>query len=141
MVYFYVQQQNSSFSEDHRGVISFKSAKLNEGGAMDPVTGTFTAPVPGIYKFEFTAVFSTSRKNILRPKLLIIFLNVNGWHAYVASSSLPTDTDDSLSLSSSLRLKKGDKVTLSKSQQGDLDFYDHHQPTHFSGWLVEEDLV
>ena len=63
-------QRNSSFSKDHHGLlepsrISFESVQLNEGGAMNPITGTYTFPVPGIYKFEFTAHFSTPEEKTI----------------------------------------------------------------------------
>ena len=52
-VHFYVQR-NSSFSNEET-IISFEFARLNEGEAMNLTSGTFTAPVPGIYHFEFSA--------------------------------------------------------------------------------------
>jgi len=116
--------------------------RLNEGGAMDPTKGIFTAPVPGIYKFELTAYFFTHTDDTFILKFVLILLKVNeDWHVDKAYSPLTTRTDDFLSMSTSLRLKKGDIVRLYKDQIGVLDFYEHHQHTHFSGWLVEEDLV
>jgi len=45
-----------------------------------------------------------------------------------------------VSLAASLRLKAGDRVNLFNTGDGILyDNADHY--THFTGWLVEEDLV
>jgi len=52
--FFYVQRHNSFFQSN--AVIQWELERLNEGGAFDMATGVFTAPVPGIYHFEFHGV-------------------------------------------------------------------------------------
>jgi len=111
-------------------------ARLNEGEAFDLSSGVFTVPVAGIYHFDFSVV----KDDVYQ--VLGIQLQVNGvvvgnayTHQGYSSSSKQMTT---ASLSSSLRLKVNDKVTLLKMDGGLVD-NEWHQ-THFTGWLVEEDL-
>ena len=70
-----------------------------------------------------------------------IILRVNGdnvGRAYTGSGV--TGSYDSLSISASFRLKANDQVSLYKAGVGAL-FDDSAHYTHFSGWLVEEDLI
>ena len=120
----------------NKGILRFQLARLNIGSAMNLSTGIFTVPVNGIYHFEFSAV-----KDALRESA--IYLQVNG--ARVASSfsqiqlavigrALVTGV-----LNASFRLKRGDRVNIFKDQ---VDLYDNEfHYTHFTGWLVEEDLI
>jgi len=118
-----------------KSVIPFELARLNEGDAMNLDTGIFTAPVPGIYHFEFSGIKEYYSTN------LNVFLQVNGenvGNAYTQPSN--TGNLESLSLSVSLRLKANDKVNLYNYGSGVL-FDDINHNTHFTGWLVEEDLL
>lgn len=106
----------------------FEFAHLNEGGAMDLTSGTFTAPVPGIYHFGFSAM------NEFYTFSLGIILQLNGTTvgtAFTYASYI--DFFDTVSLTASLRLKAKDRVNLYRQKSG--------VPTHFTGWLVEEDLI
>jgi len=101
---------------------------------MNLATGVFAVPVNGIYHFEFSGLKDNSAPDIH------IYLQVNGanigisfatgLHNYLALSSI----------SSSLRLKVGDKVRLYQLR-GTLFDNDADPYTHFTGWLVEEDFV
>jgi len=113
-------------------VIPFDIERLNVGGAMDLATGVFTVPVDGIYHFEFTGMKD------LNAAFIFIYLQVNG---ITIGESYATELPNYLTLSgisASLRLKIGDQVRLYKTG-GTLN--DAGRYTHFTGWLVEEDLV
>ena len=132
-VHFYVQR-NSHFNTPG-SVIPFELARLNEGEAFSLSSGIFTAPVKGIYHFQFSAVKS------LPYKYLDIFLQVNGTNIALAYTHQPySGSSDPIFLSVSLRLAASDRVNLFNSGEGGFhDNADHF--THFSGWLVEEDLM
>lgn len=129
-VHFYVQ--NNSPVKISRSVLPFQFERLNEGYHMDLVSGIFTAPVPGIYHFEFSGLKDTKSTS------LHIILQVNGINIGSAFSDVfATGTYHTVSLSASLRLKAKDRVFL----VGNGWLYDSiYHFTHFSGWLVEEDL-
>jgi len=113
-------------------VIPFETERLNEGGAMNLVTGIFTVPVDGIYHFEFTGI------KLNDPTELRVFLQVNGVNI---GEAYATNLPNHLSFSGigSLRLKTGDQVRLYKTTGTIYDDVDHY--TFFTGWLVEEDLM
>ena len=118
-------------------VIPFEYARLNTGNSFNLTSGIFTAPVSGIYHFEFCA-----QKDIDSPQLSI-FLQVNGEsvaRTYIGSGT--TKTYDTAFLTASLRLRVNDKVTL-------YNVYSilHENPdlslsplNSFAGWLVEEEF-
>lgn len=132
-VHFYVQR-NTSFSTSN-AVIPFELVRLNEGEAMNLVSGIFTAPVTGIYHFEFNSVKDGS------SDYLDIFLQVNGENVGFAFTEDLNRTKAAfvISLTTSLRLKVDDSVNLYKRNIGMLDS-DYHY-THFTGWLVDQDLI
>jgi hypothetical protein len=133
IVHFYVQR-NSYFRTDY-AVIPFELARLNEGGAFNLTSGIFTAPSAGIYHFDFSAVKSES------ATWLSICLQVNGANVgYAYAGQYATRSNDVVSLSASLRLAKGDRVNLYNYARGVLYDYNYHR-THFTGWLVEEELM
>lgn len=131
-VHFYAQK-TASFR--NAGVIPFEVAPVNDGEAMDLPSGVFTAPVPGLYHFQFSATKDTS------INLLSVYLQVNGVDVGLANTNqFGMGTSDSVSLSASLRLAANDRVTLRNAASSGL-IDGSAQFTHFTGWLVEEELI
>jgi len=133
-VHFYVQR-NGSFGTVN-AVIPFELARLNKGGAMNLASGIFTAPVAGIYHFEFAGVKGRN------SDYLDVFLQVNGDNVGIAYTDDYSHTKSALviSLTASLRLKINDRVNLFKRNFGVLEDNSLHH-THFTGWLVDEELI
>ena len=74
-------------------------------------------------------------------KNLEIYLQLNGERVGIAwTSPGASGSEHAVSLSASLRLAKGDKVNLMNIGGGGL-FDDYRHWTHFTGWLVEEELM
>ena len=129
-VYFYVQR-STDFSLANV-VLPFDIEILNVGGAMNTAAGVFTAPVNGIYHFEFSAMKLNDASSIY------VHLQVNG---VTMATSYATNQSDFLALPSInayIRLKTGDQVWLYKTYGTLRDYFRY---TQFTGQLVEEDLV
>ncbi len=105
-VHFYVQR-NSSFNTT-KTPIPFDLAVMNEGNAMNLTSGIFTAPRPGIYFFSFTAL--ARLESSLSFAWFDSYLYLNGMiigSSYVFENNAVYQ-DSSLTLQSTLNLKKGD---------------------------------
>jgi len=121
-------QRNSSFSTT--GNIPWQWTRLNEGEAMNLTSGVFTAPVPGIYQFDFSFVKDKSDDD------LKIGLDVNRLSVGVSKTSINNE-HATVSLSTSLRLKTNDKVAV-WLYTGTIHDESYHHYSHFSGWLIED---
>lgn len=131
-IHFYVQRTTSFTSPN--SIIRFESVRLNDGGAMDYINGIFTAPVYGLYHFEFSGHRATPSPS------LNIALQINGSPVGFAQTTPPSaglTSMESLSLTVSLWVKAGSQVSLFNSGSGVL-FDSSNRYTHFTGWLVEE---
>ena len=114
-------------------MLPWSRSQLNIGNAMS-LTGIFTAPYNGIYHFSFSGVKDASKE----PLFVYLRLNSNkvGLAEAASSSSI---LYDSMSLHSTLQLEKGDKIDLWITGSTSL-YDDNSHRTHFTGWLIEEDL-
>ena len=130
-VYFYVQSVIPD-SDDLPKIIQFNSAIVNVGKAMDAATGMFTAPTSGIYQFSFSInkyaygageLYVHLRKN--SKKIGTSISNGGIFHGVSSFQSI-------------LALKKGNRVDLFK-EKGRIG--DDSKCNHFSGMLLEEDLI
>jgi len=110
----------------------FQVTRLNVGNAMNIGTGIFTAPKAGTYSFALscTQFYTnyTTVKFLLNGNLIAFSDLANVVGAY-----------NSGSINSIVKLKIGDQISI---VLGAGALYDDGIPrTHFTGVLLEEDLV
>jgi C1q-related factor len=129
-VYFHVQR-NSTY--DSVGTtIPFQIERVNVGGGMNITSGIFTAPKSGIYFFSFTGVKTQLADNELAVELYHNTDYITRGFGTAASGYLTA------TLSSTLSLKSGDKISLliGSGQLHDNQF--NH--TNFNGMLLQEEF-
>jgi hypothetical protein len=135
--YFYVQKRRSFSTVG--APIPFEIERLNIGGAMNIKTGKFSAPRKGVYFFAFSGVSIADR-----PGHFDLGLMVNGVQIGRAECASTTGGGDweTLTLQSTIELEAGDSVWLQIVAQRLAHLQDESagQFTHFSGWLLQEDL-
>ncbi|KAL1273603.1 hypothetical protein QQF64_026417 [Cirrhinus molitorella] len=101
----------------------------NVGNAYDSNTGIFTAPVKGVYFFNFV-VFNAGEKSAA------VTLLKNGQLVLAASDNSPgQDTEDTSSNSVSLILEQGDKIHL-QLVKGSRVYTDSWMRNTFNGHLL-----
>lgn len=114
------------FSSDK--TVVFRRVITNIGNAYNSATGIFTAPVPGVYYFTFTAFTTSSKRAYLRK---------NGQN--IVSVTDHKDNEDSASNAAVLTLKKWDQVYLVLSGFSNSRHLLYDDPFHFttfSGYLL-----
>jgi hypothetical protein len=112
---------------------------------MNLQTGKFTAPRPGIYFFSFTghAIFPASSSIVQ----LSVSLYLNGGRVGavdVDESNTANNQGNPMTLQSTMNLKKGDQVWAAIDWLSTINIYlydDSRHFTHFTGFLLEEDIV
>jgi len=111
----------------------FQVTRLNVGNAMNIETGVFKAPKAGTYSFAFSFTKTPiTAETYFRFKL-------NGSNIGIIYGESGTDLNLSSSIEAILKLKVGDEITLVLGGGELLDDPNYH--THFTGMLLEEDLI
>ncbi|XP_039474748.1 uncharacterized protein LOC116328506 isoform X1 [Oreochromis aureus] len=110
-----------------RIILIFKRVVTNIGNAYNPYTGIFTAPVRGVYHFDWK-VFGYG--NIRAAAVLFR----NGEHIFLAEEN-PTSGYVSASDGASLLLEVGDQVSVRLWTHSRI-FDDQNHHTSFSGHLI-----
>ena len=133
-VSFYVQK-TQSFSTNF-STITFEREILNKGNAMNLSKGFFMAPKSGLYHFSFAAI---KIQEFIGHDWQVVNLRKNGKNigqAFITGYAGSYTT----ALTSTLKLKEGDKIDLYKNM-GTIYDYETGLHTHFTGWLIEEDSI
>ncbi|XP_046645898.1 multimerin-1-like [Daphnia pulicaria] len=127
-----------------RTPIPFDLAKVNMGNAMELASGKFRAPRSGIYFFSFTghALFPQSVSEVELAVSLYLNGNRVGW-AEVEETNTSDGQFSPLTLQSTINLKAGDQIWLQivSISEGTVLFNARNHYTHFTGWMLEEDIV
>ncbi len=106
---------------------------------MNLASGVFTAPKAGTYSFAFSAV-GNGVYNTFKG-VGFVYLKLNGGIIGYANSHLAgSDGYVTISIHAILKLKVGDQITLVCAAGALVDDSSTHR-THFTGILLEEDLV
>ena len=137
-VYFYVQKTTSYTKVNFP--ITYEVARLNIGGAMNLGTGKFTAPREGTYFFSFSG--NVRMGSTTKDGWVDIDLILNGNRVGRGKAQLTQGlSDDAYSLQSTLHLQKGDQVWVANYRNRAYMYDDGAHSTHFTGWLLEEDIA
>jgi hypothetical protein len=142
-VHFYVTRNSTYNTKDTP--IPFDLARVNEGNAMDLTSGKFTAPRPGIYFFSFTGhplISSSSYSHSFNSYLYLNGESIIG--RSIVQENISADHKYSLlTLQLTLNLKKGDQLWVTISYSGSSSLFDdsYYHYTHFTGFMLEEEIA
>lgn len=125
--------------------IPFEWARLNEGNALDLTTGIFTSPRTGNNSFSFTGHIAYPAS--LTPTYFQMGLYFNGHFVAVGRADMANVPDQymlvqPMSFQVTFHMKAGDQVWLmiEAISPGAYLKDDSHHYTHFTGWLLEEEI-
>ena len=138
--HFYVQREHP-YQTPPNSVIPWELERLNLGNSFAMGSGVFTAPKDGLYHLTFSGVKEFRAVNPLHLQLR----RDNGLpvvaEAYAGIGDTGIAGQMTLSLHSTLRLKTADRLHLYLFGEGNLVDNPAEQNSHFTGWLLEEDLL
>ena len=117
-----------SGNQSTTGVYAANTTYYNYGGCYDTSTYRFTAPVNGVYHFNWFAFTNQSATSTSR-----IFLRKNGDIAHQKGNSIERHGN---SLSADIYCDAGDYVTIEGSGAYPLYFHGSSNHNHYSGHLV-----
>jgi len=122
------------------GTMPFEKEYLNLCGGMNLASGVFTAPKAGIYAFSFKGMgFETTSTYSGRGGVLLQRNGADVAIGYSAIKGATPDTWATLSVHGTLKLNKGDTITI-RHRDGMIVSSDSIH-TQFTGSLLEEELV
>jgi hypothetical protein len=109
---------------------------------MNLTSGKFTAPRPGIYFFSFSGLAEFPASSSLVNFEVHLYLNGGRIGlGFVEEANTVANQNSPLTLQSTLNLKKGDEVWLQTVSSGAYLFDNSYHFTHFTGFMLEEDIV
>ncbi|XP_043840384.1 cerebellin-3 isoform X1 [Dromiciops gliroides] len=109
------------------GAIYFDQVLVNEGNGFDRASGSFIAPVRGVYSFRFHVVKVYNRQTVQ------VSLMLNTWPVISAFANDPDVTREAATSSVLLPLDPGDRVSL-RLRRGNL--LGGWKFSSFSGFLI-----
>ena len=140
-VYFYVERLADYYTKSTP--IPFDVVRLNVGGAMNIVTGKFTAPRTGIYSFSFTALGQFAASSARLELYVSLFLNnVEIGYGYCDEINNPSkNVFETSSWHWTLSLQTEDQIWLQIGQISTGTVLRGGWFTHFSGHLMKENVA
>ncbi|XP_054095803.1 cerebellin-3 isoform X2 [Callithrix jacchus] len=118
---------SDSRSESGRQDRAGTQVLVNEGGGFDRASGSFVAPVRGVYSFRFHVVKVYNRQTVQ------VSLMLNTWPVISAFANDPDVTREAATSSVLLPLDPGDRVSL-RLRRGNL--LGGWKYSSFSGFLI-----
>ena len=108
---------------------------------MNLSTGIFTAPVFGTYFFSFSGIGSMG-STLKDGKLQVSLIRNNNPIGKGEAQLTQGFSSDTLTLQSTIYLQAGDQVWVYINLNEEMQLFDDWGHfTHFTGWLLQEDIV